>query len=722
MKYKQITKFKQFLEKILSSKYFPGILLIIAALLIIYQPASNFLEIDYRANTGKMLLHAIKNETITYRMPFIGLLSAIIEYHLKINPQNLLKIISTFTIVSTYILSYIIGLNSKCRITALFTLLITVIFTTLQSGKDFEQTIYSFLILLAAELILLRNKSYNIKTSIVAGLAIGFTFFVRSPLFLFPVLILIFDFFYHSKNLKKYIINSIIFLSAAYIILLPWIKVNHFLFNKFIPFEKGRATCNIITSIKGTTFTAEINARSLAGITNEESVYKWAAKELKKDPIPFISAIPKRLLQVFYMYPFLILLGLIGLIIGRKDKNVLLISLIAGYFISIHCLLSIEERYFYPLKYLLAFPAAYVLCFLFAKKEKSSTLRALPHAFFYATLAIIIMMEVVIIVYPFRAKQGVLAFNNALRKFPNDRWLLKKKGEFLLFHQNTHEEGIQLLETAYKTNPDGEIALGYFLNTLKAKNINEISNPPNHHDMAKIFAIKMFKELQLDEINAAKKTFIIISDIWKDKITLRNPTSTKDFEILKEIKRHHKLFWNIRIYKALYWWPIQKRIKIISNLAKITPNTYISLKESWYLATNNEPEKAKKLLKYAQKTNNKTADEKLEICLIFQQLGEYKEALLILDNLITNDINNFNLYNGRGVVLRFLNKNDLAIKDFQKALKINPLFYQAELNLGSLYVLSNNKILATKHYSNIANRKNLPLEIIKLAKKELSKI
>ena len=77
---------------------------------------------------------------------------------------------------------------------------------------------------------------------------------------------IIFDYFYHSKNLKKYIINSVILLSAAYILILPWVRVNHFLFNKFIPFEAERGAANIITSIQGVTFTMEGDARFLANL------------------------------------------------------------------------------------------------------------------------------------------------------------------------------------------------------------------------------------------------------------------------------------------------------------------------------------------------------------------------------------------------------------------------------------------------------------------------
>ncbi|MEA3306431.1 MAG: hypothetical protein U9Q34_01435, partial [Elusimicrobiota bacterium] len=535
MNLKTLDNFKRFLEKILSSDYFIGAIFTIATILIICHPIYELSEILSYADRGKMLLHGIKSEAISYSMPLISLLGAVTEYHLNINPQISLKIAFILAIIGTYLLSYMIGLSAQGRITAFATLLIAGMY-----DADFEQALYSFFLVLAAVMLLQRNKIYNVKTSIMAGLAIGFSFFVRSPLFVLPFLILIFDYFHHSKNLKKYIINSIVFLSAAYILLLPWAGVNHFLFNKFIPFEANRGAVNIITGVKGATFTMEGDARALVGLNKNESVYKWATKELLKNPRPALTAVPKRVLQVFYMHPFLLLLGLTGFILGRKNKNVLLISLIGGYFIGIHCLFPIGERYFYPLKHLLAFPAAFGLCFVFKKREKPSSSHTVVYAFFYAALAIIIMLELILFAYPFYAKKELLALNNSLQKHPHDRWLTKNKGELLLFKQNNYEEGLQLLKTAYKIKPERETDLGYILNTLEAKNLNEISNPPESFKTHELLILKMIKELQLGEMDAAKRTLLIAQTQWNKENFLRMPTYEKDFEISKGIKEYYQ--------------------------------------------------------------------------------------------------------------------------------------------------------------------------------------
>jgi len=101
----------------------------------------------------------------------------------------------------------------------------------------------------------------------------------------------------------------------------------------------------------------EGDSRKLAGINNDESIYKWAARELLKNPMSFLNAVPRRFITGFLYISLSYFNGIFALI-KRKDEEITLISIVAGYFIFIHCLLSIEERYFYPLKYILSIPAA----------------------------------------------------------------------------------------------------------------------------------------------------------------------------------------------------------------------------------------------------------------------------------------------------------------------------------------------------------------------------
>jgi len=416
---------------------------------------------------------------------------------------------------------------------------------------------------------------------------------------------------------------------------------------------------------------------------------------------------------------------------------------------------------------------------------------------------------------------------------------------------------------AYNLNPQRETDLGYTLNTLKAKTIHEIYFPPESFKAYELFLIKIVKELQLDEIDAAKQSLLSAYAQWNKENFLLNPKSKKDFKVVKKIQKTGlDLYNSLNIQQAPYWFPSGERNKIISNLEKITSvpkfllreedepsrhisvcdllsqhlsallktannknfqsdlkplsimdavisdlirkddithltntfhphltnikpkeleeiarltenisnkksllaqskkiaelypdnilydfinyrlayefstktkeikisnkkiqkNTYALLKGSWHLAERNKPEKAKELLNYVRKIKNKKTWETIEMCLILQSLKEYEQALSILDKEITDKSNNSSLYNSRGVILRFLGEKDLAMKDFKRALKLNPFFYQARLNLASMYVLSNNKAFAREHYLKISMRKDLPPEIIEMVRKELSSL
>ncbi|MBU2529511.1 MAG: hypothetical protein KKD35_00580 [Elusimicrobia bacterium] len=139
-------------------------MIILAIAFVFKRPTYDFTEIISYAGRGEMLLHGIKAGAISYSMPFINILGALAEYHSNINPQVFLKLVFSFAIVGTYVLSYMIGLNSKGKITALITILIAGMY-----DDDFEQVIYSFLLILAAEMLILRSKNYNRKTSLMAA-------------------------------------------------------------------------------------------------------------------------------------------------------------------------------------------------------------------------------------------------------------------------------------------------------------------------------------------------------------------------------------------------------------------------------------------------------------------------------------------------------------------------------------------------------------------------
>ncbi len=598
MNFKIFRRLISYYNKLTFPKWFFAATIAIAAGIMFYQVSIvdfySFHNIYSYVEDGRLLLHGLnlQGKAVNFNMPFMGVLNALIDYCANSNYDILIRIISGIAISGVCILSFLIALKSKGKITAALTLLLVLGISVLRIDYDLEQIIYSFFVMFAVGILILRNKIYTLKMSVMSGLIIGFSYFSRSPLVLLPFLIVFVDYFKHSQNFKKYITNSIVFLLASYILLIPWIRLNYHMTDKFVPFEYDRASCNIITGVKGSTFTMEGDAKQLIGLKKTESVYKWAVKELLKHPLPYLKAVARRMIQISLMYPLLVMIILFGLIKCRDD-DILLASLIAGYFIFIHCLLSIEERYMYPLRYLLAFPAAGILVGIFTK-EKPKPLKFLKfaRALFFCVFILILAIEIPVIAYPYRAKFGLIGINREIKKFPNDQWLLKKKGEIFLGYNMTYE-GLNYFNAADKNTYTYKTNEGFILKATRAKDLEEIKNIPETEFPNDISIAKMLKELELNEMEAAKKSFFLIKDKWnKTRNTLRKPICAKDFEILKEIKNTNLILWDMDIYKALFYWPVEKRFKIISNLEKITfitPNLkYLKQESLNYLKLNSE--------------------------------------------------------------------------------------------------------------------------------------
>lgn len=560
-----------------SGWFFYG-LLAAAAVLAAYKLAFRFhcVPLMSFADGGEMLLHGLRSQALSYAMPGLSLLEALMEYHSRTAPEYMYRAAGIFFLGLVYVFSYLTGLSAKGRWTGALALLTAVVPDLFRVDHEFEQVVYSAVLMLAVLMLVLRNKEYGLRTSLLAGLAVGFTFLVRSPLFLLPVFVVGWDYFQRRGELRKFAANSAVFLLASYFLLVPWARVNYGLFGRLIPFEEGRASCNIVTSVKGATFTTDGDAKSLAGIGGGRSVYGWAAGELAKNPFPFLAAVPERLLQVFYMYPFLILASLLCLI-GRREKEPLLALAVAGYFVVIHCFLSIEKRYFDPLPYLLAFPAAAGFkTLLLPSAEEAGKATVWPKIIFYAVLLPVAAVEWLLLSYPARALPELPALNAQLQKFPSDRWLLKWKGRTLLNYDMT-PEGRLLFEAAWREKPGSEALSGYILETLKARGLGEVPEIPAGVTDSGAAEVKLLKELQLGGLDAARGTYSVLYANWfRTKTTLRTPVTRSDFRMLAEIEKDAKAraaLLDFEIYKALYWFPPEARFGILSDLEKITPLT-----------------------------------------------------------------------------------------------------------------------------------------------------
>ncbi|MEI7529357.1 MAG: hypothetical protein WCK76_10475 [Elusimicrobiota bacterium] len=520
------------------------------------------------AERGELLFHAFLDKAASYSMPFFSLLISFTGYH----SSGGMDIIIKAALLGIYALAYALGAAGGRRVRGLFFVFPLLIMDLAGAGMEAEQIVFTFLLLLYLNLENRRLLRPGPAAAIVSGLCLGMTMLVRSPLFAFPPLAALREFTAGAGPLKKKLVRAALFLAAAYILLIPWIRVNRTLFGQFIPFEQERSSCNIITAVKGSVFTMEGDCRALAGLPRDASVYSWAVKEVAAHPLDYAAGVAKRLWQVFLMFPVLIPLALMGLALARKKENLLPASL-AGYFILIHCLLSIEARYFYPLRYLLALIASAGAFELFSRRPASEERcsGAALYALFSVLMLFALAAEYRLLVYPGRAENPLIAADRELARYPRDPWLLKKKG-YLLLGFNRTGEGMDLLSRAFEASGGKESALGYITRTVKSAGLPDRPSPGDN--IYELELVELLKELDLGRMDAAAGTLNRTKLYWAaERNRLKGVPYEKDRAVESEIRRSTFTWADYDLYHAMFFWPVEERAKIINALGRLTAIT-----------------------------------------------------------------------------------------------------------------------------------------------------
>ncbi len=520
------------------------------------------------AERGELLFHAFLDKAASYSMPFFSLLASFAGYHAAIGMDMIVKA----ALPGIYILAYALGAAGGRRVRGLFFVFPLLIMDLAGAGMEAEQLVFTFLVLLYLNLENRRLLRPGPAAAVISGLCLGVTMLVRSPLFAFPPLAALWEFTAGAVPLKKKLGRAALLLAAAYVLLIPWIRVNRTLFGQFIPFEQERGSCNIITAVKGSVFTMEGDCRALAGLPRDASVYSWALKEVAARPLDYAAGVAKRLWQVFLLFPVLIPLALMGLALAREKENLLLASL-AGYFILIHCLLSIEVRYFYPLRYLLALLAAAGAFELFSRRPASEERGsgAALYALFSVLMFFALAAEYRLLVYPGRAANPLIAADRELARYPKDPWLLKKKG-FLLLGFNRTEEGMDLLGRAFELSGGKETKLGYITKTVSGAGLP--GSPPPGDNIYELELVKLLKELDLGRLDAAAGTLDRTKLYWAaERNRLKAVPYEKDRAVQEEIRRSTFTWSDNDLYRAMFFWPVEERAKIIDALGRLTAVT-----------------------------------------------------------------------------------------------------------------------------------------------------
>lgn len=520
---------------------------------------------SYYADRGELLFHAAADKAASFSMPLPSLAAAAAS-HLGFDPSWLARLAGLLLCLPAYALGARGGGRARGAVFALAAALAGLTC----ASPEAEQALYSLLLLLFLDLELKRQAAGGAGAAALAGLAAGFTLLVRSPLFAFPPLAALFQYFSLKPGLRTWLVSTAVFLACAWLVLVPWARLNHSLFGKTILFEEGRPACNVITGASGIVFTIEGDARAFAGLSREESVYPWAVKTVLENPGRYALAVARRLGHVLLMFPVLFLLAGAGLFLGRRRTEARFLAFFSAYFILIHCLLSIEERYFQPLRYALALLAAggaWELLKKIVPDTKPGRDYFTPPLFALAALAAALTLGITWR-YPAAARAPLIAAELELKKYPGDPWLHKKKGEALLALDLT-ARGLASLEQACALS--GAADLCYITSALKA---SAPAEPPQLENRYELLLAKLARELELGRMPEARAAYGAALEIWRsEKNSIKGPPRAEDAGHLARLKETNRTFWDLDLAAALTCLPLEKRAGALRRLAALTPLT-----------------------------------------------------------------------------------------------------------------------------------------------------
>ena len=371
---------------------------------------------------GSYLFYGMKNASSFY-MPMLGIINTAKD----LCPGSAQFLINTGFYLLILPLSYALSVMLHSRPAGALAVLIScALLVFLHEYGDLEQRLLSITLLGFAFYSASDELSPALSKKIAAGVMLGCSFLVRSTMAFFPFLWCGYKLLREEKGHRRECFKKILpVLAIPFLMLVPWIIYMRLVHGTYTLFENGRANSNIITGALGLVGTIEGDTNKLAqlhGWHPGASVLLWAVKQVCLHPVLYAGAVLTRLGEVFWMHPLLITGGTAGFIICRKNPAARMLALLILYLAGIHCLMTIEPRYFSPL-WLLCAPLAafFILSGMKTKTQVLSRLAAIPCALIALCALLTLAM---VIAYPFRAARDNGDIS-ARARGSRDYWLWK---------------------------------------------------------------------------------------------------------------------------------------------------------------------------------------------------------------------------------------------------------------------------------------------------------
>lgn len=233
---------------------------------------------------------------------------------------------------------------------------------SMRAGLNHEMLYYCSVFLCAAAAFVLRARDPSPRRSALAGLCLGVSLLLRPPLFLWGLLLWLWEMLQRKYGtLREALAHGLGLVLLPFLFLLPWLWMGANLPDS-VPrnLERMRSADNVVAGAYGLAQTTEGEMRVTAGIAPGESIGRWAVGETLSHPLRYLRGMGRRLWLFFAWEPALALCCFGALFVtSRRVPETRLAAGLCAYYLFLHLLMPVEPRYFIPV-WLLAFifPAA----------------------------------------------------------------------------------------------------------------------------------------------------------------------------------------------------------------------------------------------------------------------------------------------------------------------------------------------------------------------------
>ncbi|MBI5210600.1 MAG: tetratricopeptide repeat protein [Elusimicrobia bacterium] len=589
---------------------------------------------DNFVGRGEALIHGVPFGGVSASMPLTVVANAALCNHA---PAPAAWAVRLGAVALTLLLVFSLGSQLHSPLCGALAVFLAVRAYTWGFDLD-DRWLYTPLVLVVANLAAWRARSPTPGRSAALGLAVGVSLLAYSPLFLFPPLLGAWGFLGRPRG--QALRHLAVLVAVPLLLLLPWAAMNWRLHRQVVLLEHGRTALNVVTGALGIVPVLPGGHLDLAGIAPGRSPLAWAAGEVGRHPARYAAACARRLVYAVRGQPLLFLLAFAALLMFRRREDHVQVALLAGYFVGIHCLMSVSQTHFQSIWFVLAALAASPVASLLARPAPSAAKRTpvLAWAALAAAAAACVVVLALVIAYPDRAGSRADPLDAACSEWPADPWLRAERGERLL-RQGRLGGAVSDLSLALRLDAGQEQALRLAWALLvqggRAGDLVEHLKWDDPLVVGRAYGLMTLSRLVRGREKEAGEAFGLCVSALAKVMTPAEPLETPyEREVVARLSSAEKSA--VAVLRGLLSpWPAAERLAMVERLAKLpgVPGELAGEEADSFLESGDHRQ-AMALLAALAKKSPSDAGLRRRLAGVHRAAGEPRQALAVLEGLL----------------------------------------------------------------------------------------